>query len=500
MVVVVSLSHEMWRDEVRAFSVATQSGSWGQLLSELRYEGHPILWYALLRAGFLMTGSSLVLPVLALVVATAAAAVILRYAPFPVWLRLLAVFGAFLGYELSVSARNYGLGVLLMVIACVAFGHRQNRPILLGAVLFVLANTSVHAALGALVLVLMWAMDLVDAKARKDFQSVATVFALALAFAGVAFALATSGPPPEMAWASGLESLSFRKILAAVFIDPGAGLRGVRDVNITAASEYPWHLLGVERAWPSRILLDICIAWLVWCFRRSPRALAGVAVTIVGYSVFFRNVYGAGLRHEGIVLFVIFAICWIEQRRAPSPAISRGLLPLFALQALALPVLVHRELKYPLSNSKSFAAFIDANPRYRNAVLMSEADYLMESMPYYVGNPVFMPRQEEFANRVFFGTGGRRRSDLTLDGLVTIAVRVSCERRQPVLLAIGYQEFPLKPSGIGRPLYRGLTFTWDAEAQARLGPPVASFPVATTDEHYTVYEVVGCPTFAAARM
>jgi hypothetical protein len=131
---------------------------------------------------------------------------------------------------------------------------------------------------------------------------------------------------------------------------------------------------------------------------------------------------------------------------------------------------------------------------------MSEADYLMESMPYYVGNPVFMPRQGEFANRVFFGTGGRRRPDLRLADLLTIADRVSCERRQPVLLAIGYTEFPFHPTGTGRPLYRGLRFTWDAEAKARLGPPIASFPVATTDEHYIVYEVAGCATIATARM
>ena len=499
MVASVGLSHEMWRDEVRAFSVATQAASWGQLLSDLRYEGHPILWYALLRVGYIITGSNTVLPVLALVIAAAAAAVILRYAPFPVWLRLLAVFGAFLGYELSVSARNYGLGVLLLVLACVAFTRRTDRPIPLGIALFLLANTSVHGALGAMVILMMWGMDLMDAQARRRFLSAPVFAALALAVGGLAFAFVTSDPTPDMPWAFGLESLSLKKVLAAVFIDPGAGLRGVREASITAASEYPWHLLGIESAWPSRILVDIAVAWLLWFLRRSPRAFIGVVVTIVGYSVFFRTVYVAGLRHEGIVLFVIFAVCWIEQTRAPGRAISLGLLPLMVLQSLALPVLIHRDVKYRESNSKAFAAFIDANPRYRNAVLMSEADYLMESMPYYVSNPVFMPRQGEFANRVYFGTG-RRKRELTLAELASVAHRVSCERRQPVLVAIGYQDFPFQSTGVGYPRYRGLTFTWDAESRARLGRPVARFPVATTDEHYTVYEVVGCATFATGPM
>ena len=167
MIVAIAFNHVMWRDEVRALSVATGSASWGQLLSELRFEGHPILWYAVLKVGFFITGSRLVLPVLALVFAIAAAVVILRYCPFPMWLRLAAVFGAFLGYELSVKARNYGIGVLLMMVACVAFRDRRDRPLVLGVVLLLLANTSVHAAIAAMVLLFIWLLDVGSAERRS---------------------------------------------------------------------------------------------------------------------------------------------------------------------------------------------------------------------------------------------------------------------------------------------------------------------------------------------
>lgn len=500
MIASVAFSHEMWRDEVRAFSVATEAGSWGQLLAQLRFEGHPILWYALLRIGFFITGSKLVLPLLALAIAAAAAYVILRFAPFPPWLRLLAVFGSFLGYEVSVQARNYGLGVLLLMLACVAFAHRRDRPLVPGAVLFLLANTSVHAAMAAIVLVLVWSMDLLDSDRRPRLRSVQGIGALLLALAGIAFAIAAARPAPEMAWAATLESLSAGKVLSAIFVDPGAGLSGIQSANIAAVSEYPWHLLGMDGYWPSRIAVDLCVAWLAWCLRRNPRALLAVAVAIVGYSVFFRTIYSGSPRHEAIVLFAIFAICWIEQQRSPNRAIALGLMPLFALQALALPVVVHRTIKYQESNSRAFGAFIRMNPRYRQAVIMGEPDYLIESMPYYVDNPVFMPRQDEFATRVYFDRTGRRKPDLTLGELVSIADRVSCERKQPVLLAIGYPSFPVQATGRQYPLYRGLTFTWDPPSRTLLGPPVASFPKATTDEHYTIYEVAGCAAYAADRM
>src|SRR5512141_2772058 len=72
LLMVLALNHEMWRDEVRALSVATQ-GSWPTMFSELHHEGHPSLWYILLRCAFALTHSTFVLPVLAIVIALAAA-------------------------------------------------------------------------------------------------------------------------------------------------------------------------------------------------------------------------------------------------------------------------------------------------------------------------------------------------------------------------------------------------------------------------------------------
>src|SRR5512138_599782 len=72
LLVVLSLHHEMWRDEVRALSVAT-SGSWGEMFAALHHEGHPSLWYMILRIINSIVGASVVLPVVAMVIATVTA-------------------------------------------------------------------------------------------------------------------------------------------------------------------------------------------------------------------------------------------------------------------------------------------------------------------------------------------------------------------------------------------------------------------------------------------
>src|SRR5215831_8770258 len=54
--------HEFQRDEVRALSIATSSPSLWQMPVFLKNEGHPVVWYVLLRIGYQALGSTAALP------------------------------------------------------------------------------------------------------------------------------------------------------------------------------------------------------------------------------------------------------------------------------------------------------------------------------------------------------------------------------------------------------------------------------------------------------
>lgn len=503
IVTILAFNHEMWRDEVRAFSVATRARSWGSLISELHHEGHPILWYALLRVGNAITGSHLVLPIIALVIGIITAWLILKYAPFPLWLRLLAVFGAFLGDELTVVARNYGIGVLLMICAAMAFAHRKTRPLVLAVCLALLANTSVHAALAAMVLLALWLTDFFDPAARQELLSLQAVVGIVVVAAGIAVGLWTAHPSPDMAWSLSPTLLNPQKVLATIFTDPGVALRGVYWADIAAAGELPWRLVRITPD-ITRYIVDAILLWLLWNFRRDWRSLAAIVLTVLGFEVVFRNVYSGALRQEGVIVFLLFSIAWFAVVRAgekgtgatASRRIALALLPLFAFQTLAFPVLIQRYFKYRQSNSKAYAAFVRNHPRYANAILMSEPDFMMEPMPYYLSNRIFMPRQREFAYRVYFDTGKKRQSKLSLGQLAAVADSVSCVYKVPVLLAISDRNFESHPVGFDTPQYKGTVFSWNESEWRRFhasSPLVAEFPYATTDEIYRIHEVK-CPT------
>src|SRR5438045_9329671 len=56
-------SHVVWRDEVRAFSLALSGGNVVEMLRNVRGEGHPALWYLILRGGPDLFPNREVLPV-----------------------------------------------------------------------------------------------------------------------------------------------------------------------------------------------------------------------------------------------------------------------------------------------------------------------------------------------------------------------------------------------------------------------------------------------------
>jgi hypothetical protein len=300
-----------------------------------------------------------------------------------------------------------------------------------------------------------------------------------------------------MAYAVSLSRLNPGAIARAVLIDPGLGLRGAGGANILAANEIPWMRLGLDGETVSRVLVDLCLLWLAWSVRRSRRAIIAIVLAVVAFEIIFRLVYTGGLRHEALLAMLLVSICWIAvaelprgDRAASSRRMTSGLAPLLLVQSVALPFVAWRHIQKPESMAPQLAYRIRSNPEYRNAILMSEPDPLMETMTWYVDNPVYMPRQREFDYRAYFDNGARRQRTLTLSELVGIADSVGCAEQRPVLLSIGYRRLFTRPAGeIAGPY--GSVFRWTAAEKASARQRAAMLPYyapATSDENYqTLY-------------
>ena len=65
---VTSAQHVIWRDEMRALSIANAGAFW-DLPKLLENEGHPVLWYFLLNISFKLYANTVILKILSVLIA-----------------------------------------------------------------------------------------------------------------------------------------------------------------------------------------------------------------------------------------------------------------------------------------------------------------------------------------------------------------------------------------------------------------------------------------------
>jgi hypothetical protein len=145
--------HEPWADEAQGWLLgrdASLAELWGHLL---HYEGSPGLWqtlvHVLTQLGLPYSAYNFISAILAL----AAVYLLLRYAPLPLYIRILLPFTYYLGYQYAVIARSYALIAPLLFAIAVIYPQAQRKPAWMTVLLCLLAGVSVH---GFLVSACIW--------------------------------------------------------------------------------------------------------------------------------------------------------------------------------------------------------------------------------------------------------------------------------------------------------------------------------------------------------
>ena len=433
-IVYTSMHHEAWRDEVVAASIAWQSPSWGELWRFMRHEGHPILWYVCLRLAHSVVPSTAVLPVLSLLISTAAAFVLLRWAPFPLWLRCLFLFGYVPLYEYTVVWRGYGLSMLLVFTFCALYPERRRRPILVGVTLALLANSTVF---GLVMAVAAGAMLVVDRLTNDEPIAKSGPFYVGMAVwaAGIVHTLVNISP------GSGMPQFELN------YHDAPSIVRGIlRSILFPAghASGFFWI------PWPS---LWLWLSFLLLLLLRRLPALAFFALSAIGFEVVFTLAYAPTGRHLGNMIVLVIAAVWLafpwelDEGRS-SRFVSRDVLRWWRY-ALTVPLVVALgfhvwlgaasvldDIRLEYSSSKRLAAIIAADPSLDRAIVIGEPETLMQSLAYYRENPVYLPQEGTFRNWVVVTEP--RRHDCDLGALLATAKDLRARLQVPVILALGW--------------------------------------------------------------
>lgn len=488
VVIVICTKHELERDEVRALSVALEPDAFWKLLTTLKNEGHPILWYLILRIGFLITHSFVILKIVSICIAFGSVVIFYKYAPFPLWQKILFLYSILPMYEYSVMARNYGISMLLFFLFATFYTQRNQKPFLVASILVALANTNVHSCIFVCVIAAFWFFDVIILERHSLNFRLTTVFLCAFAFIGIGIALTvvTCLPTQDtiVLKAFSLETKQVLKAFLMNIMHPGMHF-----------SDVFWDMPAQMRD----VLLWVLIAGL---FIR-PLLAASLYVGIVLLGLFFSIGFGGELRHQGLFIIFMISLYWIAYQEIPMSIkgkLRQYLLYIFktsvyivltviiAVHIKFAGVIISKDLLGEMSSNKAFGKFLNTNSQYRKSIILGEPDYLLESLPYYVRNQIYIPREGLFRNYVKFTRSSREK--LSLGELLNSARQVRNSEKRPVIIALGHFDLSKQSPPFEKRYSYNKLFTWSSNELADFRAAtvkVAEFKSAKTDENYEIY-------------
>ena len=150
--------------------------------------------------------------------------------------------------------------------------------------------------------------------------------------------------------------------------------------------------------------------------------------------------------------------------------------------------MTHVNLQKYSSSSRDFGIFLNRHQDLKNAIILGEPDYLMESLPYYARNSIYIAREHRFGTTVSFTKKNQR--DLSLLDLLKAAQGLHTQFNKPVLIALGHKLNPSRPFVIN--FSYGKKFFYSVHMLKMFSDAtqlVAQFNQSISDENYSVFLV-----------
>lgn len=484
-IVVLTLSkHEFWRDEVRSLSLSKNATSLFDLYQLLKHDGHPILWHLILFLGTHINKSNLVLPISSLAVAIAAIIIFLKFSPFPIWFKAIFIFCGFPLYEYSVMARPYGLSMLLLFITACIYKYREKHPIWLAIVLALLANTNVHSVILVVMIMLYWLIeDLKNSDKRLGSAIFRLLIPTLIIVIGIILNLVFTLPREDSIVLKITNGVDFEQVLLSTliyFLLP----------NVTFFKLFPTWV----PAFFSLIILFLALVGLIG----KPRLFLISILTQVAFGILFTYIYVGDYRHQGLFLVFLVFLYWIAENPEANNVITLHKERLARIGNIALTIiiilnvylglsLVYDDVNHIRSSSKQLGEYLNDSTLYKNAIIVAEPDYLIESLPFYANNQIFFPRENRFGQTVKWTSDSKM--ILSISDLLHTAQEIQSKNNEPVLIILGHFEIYQTTTG-NKEFSYNKTFTWDGQSLATFLSStklVTVFDDAYTDENYLVF-------------
>ncbi|AGY57659.1 hypothetical protein [Gloeobacter kilaueensis] len=443
------VNHAMWRDEINVWLIVRDSPSLPALLSNIKYEGHPALWYLCLYPLSRLSHNPALMQVFHLLLATLSVYLFVRHSPFTRPQKLLYLFGYLPFYEYLLISRNYAFGILLVFAFCTVHRTQPRKYLILSLLLALLANTNAY---GLLIAGCLQAMLLLECatKGRPWGQVLAGsgVFGL-----GAVAALALIIPNKDNTLAGGATGWTLYFDLNHFFTALTRIWSGY-IVVLVPNDAHAWEM--VLFSIPAIGLLAFGGALLL---RKPVACFFYLSATASLFVLTYVKFIGAQ-RHFGHFFIVLLAALWLAEHYAESDRLpgrlqrwadfaeryrGRFLTTILVFQLAGGIVAYCRDWLVPYSASREAADFIHGHGLDRFFIVGSR-DYAISPLCGYLDRQIYYPENRRLSSFVLFN-GARKEVDAkeTLDQVYQLLEKGTPE---PILLILNHPVEPAVAAGL----------------------------------------------------
>lgn len=357
--------HELWGDEIHSWNIAKGSGSYADLIANIRYEGHPPVWYSLMWMLSKLTHQLLYLQCLQFAIAAAAVWWLLFRSPLPQLIKVMVPFGYYLLFEYAALSRNYAVAMLFVFGLCTALTNvtKKRLPVYYG-LLFLLSNTHLIGLLLACSIHLYFLLQQAERRHKTGNLIIHTGIGFLMLIPAVYFIM----PPgdSEMNMQFWLSRWNTKQIADAT----AAPVKSL--LPMPAWWEYHFwntHFLIKSGSYAIKSLALIgtlatgLIALVIYLFRRHRKALCLIICNLLLTSAVAFVFPLTSARYVGFIYVSIIVGAWLMFATAEVALAERRLLIAFVLVQIPGGLFaLTMDLQYPFSNAATVRQLAEEVP------------------------------------------------------------------------------------------------------------------------------------------
>jgi hypothetical protein len=407
-----------WEDEGRAWTAVRYFGFFKVIFRFLRYEGHPAIWYMILWPLAKLHMPYVYLNWLSAACGTCGIYFLLRYSPFPLYIRAVLPFGFALAYEYAVVARSYCLFPLFGFMIAHEYRQPTRRPVRMAIFLALLANLSVHGTIVAVAFGVSYAWDLYRER-RVGTEPVWTlqqarvaggIFAASIVFVLIVLwpskdlqpnvapnvshmihkvapaAYAPSAHPARLLHVSNDPAPEIAQIPTPMALNLGMGSLKIA-ARIRTVFVYP-----ITKFAPLAILFELLVFAFVWV--RGKPLLIGAPLVL---GVFIVQIY-LRLWHTSLIWVVLIMLLWAvwdEQESLTQRSLQNAVAAVFTLICLLQIPWTVAALRFERTHAtypaKAAADYLKSLPQN---IRLDGFDHAFTVLPYFAKYPFYFQKDE----------------------------------------------------------------------------------------------------------